>query len=135
MTHCTSDGATVWYVYTPSASGYINANTFGSDYDTTPSVYTGSPGTLTEIACSDDATSTASRVVIPLTAGVTYYFMVGSFFGGPGGNLVFNVDVCFESIRLTAWFELNRIWRTWNHTRWTIRYEFSVTGFTRKSTE
>jgi hypothetical protein len=87
------DGATVWYAYTPSTSGYINANTAGSDYDTVLSAFTGSPGTLTEIACNDDAIGLQSQVVIPVTAGVTYYFMVGSYFGGPGGNLVFNVDV------------------------------------------
>jgi hypothetical protein len=87
------DGATVWYAYTPSVSGYINANTAGSDYDTVLSAYTGSPGTLTEIACNDDFFSPQSQVIIPVTAGVMYYFMVGSYFGGPGGNLVFNVDM------------------------------------------
>jgi hypothetical protein len=91
--NCAGDGSTVWYAYTPSASGDINANTAGSDYDTTLSAYTGSPGNLTQIACNDDFVSTQSQVVIPVTAGVTYYFMAGSFASGPGGNLIFNVDV------------------------------------------
>jgi hypothetical protein len=91
---CLGNGPTVWYVYTPSASGYINANTAGSDYDTTLSAYTGSLGNLTQIACNDDASGTfQSQVIIPVTAGVTYYFMAGSYFGGPGSNLIFNVDV------------------------------------------
>ena len=91
---CVGNGPTVWYAYTPSASGYIHANTFGSDYDTTLSAYTGSPGNLTQIACNDDAGGDfQSQVIIPVTAGVTYYFMPGAYASGLGGNLVFNLDM------------------------------------------
>lgn len=84
-------GPTVWYAYTPSADGWIEANTFGSNYDTTLGAFTGTRGALTQIAANDDSGSLQSRVVIPVTAGTTYHFMVGAFASGPGGNLVFNV--------------------------------------------
>jgi hypothetical protein len=71
----------------------IEANTFGSNYDTTLSVYTGSRGALTQIACNDDTDSLQSQVIFEAIAGETYFFMVGAFASGPGGNLVFSVDV------------------------------------------
>ena len=40
-------GHTVWYQFTPSEDIRVNANTFGSDYDTGIAVYTGTRGTLT----------------------------------------------------------------------------------------
>jgi hypothetical protein len=46
----------------------IEANTFGSDYDTTLSVYTGSRGALTQIACNDDADLLQSLVRFNATA-------------------------------------------------------------------
>jgi hypothetical protein len=89
---CAGNGHTVWYAFTAPADMGIEANTFGSDYDTTLSVYTGSRGALTQIACNDDAAdSLQSRVRFNATAGVTYFFMVGSFFDDPGGNLDFAV--------------------------------------------
>ena len=90
---CAGNGHTVWYSFTAPAEMGIEANTFGSDYDTTLSVYTGSRGALTQIACNDDAAETLqSRVRFNATEGVTYFFMVGSFFDSPGGNLVFSVE-------------------------------------------
>jgi len=85
-------GPTVWYAFTPSHSKRIEANTFGSDYDTDLVVYTGTRGDLTEITCNDDAGNTLqSKVVFNAVAGETYYIMVGAFASGPGGNLVFNL--------------------------------------------
>lgn len=90
---CAGNGHTVWYAFTAPADVGVQANTFGSDYDTTLSVYTGSRGELTQIACNDDAAdSLQSRVRFNATAGVTYFFMVGSFFDSPGGNLVLSVE-------------------------------------------
>ncbi len=82
---CLGRGATVWYRLTPSQDIFIDANTFGSDYATTLSVYTGSPGALTQIQCG------FNHVAFSALAGETYYFMVGSYFDGPGGHLVFSV--------------------------------------------
>jgi hypothetical protein len=93
---CVVDGHTVWYKFTPSEDMRINANTFGSDYDTGIAVYTGTPGALTQITCNDDALpgrTVESNVNFDATAGVTYFFMVGSFGDSPGGHLLFNVSV------------------------------------------
>lgn len=90
---CVGNGPTVWYAYTPTQDTRIESKTFGSDYDTTLSVYTGSRGNLTQIACNDDAGSVQSRVVFDAVAGQTYFFMIGAYASGPGGNLEFTVQV------------------------------------------
>src|SRR6266699_2441681 len=78
----------------PQMNIRLEANTFGSGDDTTLSVYTGSRGAFTQIACNDDAGGTLqSRVRFDATAGTTYYFMVAA----PNlplltsANLVFNL--------------------------------------------
>ncbi|HET6467521.1 MAG TPA: hypothetical protein VFG43_03995 [Geminicoccaceae bacterium] len=84
---------TVWYAFTPATDLRVTANTFGSEYDTTLGVYTGGPGSLTEIACNDQAArSNQSRVVFEATAGTTYFVMIASWYVEPGGNLVFAMD-------------------------------------------
>ena len=90
---CSYPSQTVWYAYTPNTNIRLEANTFGSNYDTVLSVYTGSRGALTEVACNDDANGTLqSRVRFDATAGTTYYFMVGSFYPGASpADLVFNL--------------------------------------------
>jgi len=84
---CAGNGQTVWYTFTPSADIRLDANTFGSSYDTTISVYTGSPGALTQIACNDDSAGFQSQVNFDATGGQTYYIMAGSYFSASGGNL------------------------------------------------
>jgi hypothetical protein len=94
---CYGNGPTVWYEYTPSQDMLIEADTFGSDYDTTLSVYTGSPGSLTQIGCEDNPQlpygpqASQAAVIFNVVAGQTYYFMVGASGSGLGGTLVFNV--------------------------------------------
>lgn len=88
---CRGSSTSVWYTFTPASDIAIEANTFGSSYDTTLSVYTGSRGGLTQMACNDDTQGYQSRVRLDLSGGVTYYFMVGAFYDGPGGNLVLSV--------------------------------------------
>jgi hypothetical protein len=100
---CFGTGPTVWYRFTPSADIRISANTFDSDYDTGLSAYTGVRGDLVEVACNDDAGATLqSRVTIDAVAGQTIFFMVGAFASGPGGNLVFNVDVAPPALEAGA---------------------------------
>jgi hypothetical protein len=89
---CFGNGHTVWYEFTSSADTRINANTFGSDYDTGIAVYTGAQGDLTQIACNDDFNSSQSSVTFDAVAGETYFIMVGGY-GSAAGNLIFNVDV------------------------------------------
>jgi hypothetical protein len=77
----------------------INANTFGSDYDSGIAVFTGTRGSLSLVLCNDDAITgqfTQSNLNFDAVAGTTYYFMVGSCCGQDGGNLVFRVDVSVE---------------------------------------
>jgi hypothetical protein len=89
---CAGRAHTVWYRFTPTADASIVAHTAGSDYDTTLSAYTGTRGSLDQIACNDDAIGLQSRIQLDVTAGTTYHFMVGSFDDSPGGNLVFTVQ-------------------------------------------
>lgn len=85
---CSGQGPTVWYSFTPSEDGFVEANTFGSNYDTTLSVYRDG----SQLACNDDAGgSLQSRVVFEAEGGGTYLVMVGAFADGPGGDLEFEM--------------------------------------------
>jgi hypothetical protein len=87
---CFGTETSVWYSFTPAVSSPLTADTFGSDYDTLLSAYTGTQGALTQVACNDDTGfGLQSRLRFPVTAGTTYYFMVA---GVGGGNLVFTLD-------------------------------------------
>lgn len=92
---CDGTGPTVWYEFTPTEDGRLEANTFGSDYDTT--LYVGRPdgaGGIDLIDCNDDAgDGVQSRLRFDGREGETYLLMVGSFGGGPAGELVFNLDL------------------------------------------
>ena len=84
--------SSVWYKYTPGKSGLLMADTDGSGYDTIITVYSGTCGGLTEVACDDDGgIGLQSKVQFPVTAGTTYYFLTTGFDQG-GGTLVFNLD-------------------------------------------
>jgi hypothetical protein len=92
---------TVWWSLTSGVSGTVTATTIGSVYDTTLSVWTGTPGSLTNVACNDDVSGgqfTQSMLTFSATAGTKYYFMVAPF-GPPdtgadllGGKTVLNVS-------------------------------------------
>lgn len=85
---CFGQGPTVWYEFTPDANISVEANTFGSDYDTTLSVYSNGD----QLACNDDSRdSLQSRVRFNAQADATYLLMVGAFESGTGGNLAFQV--------------------------------------------
>lgn len=75
--------ATVWYTYTPAANVLVHMDTIGSNYDTYMALWTGTRGSLTEVACNDDASPTdfASAIDITLVAGTTYYIEVAQFNG------------------------------------------------------
>lgn len=88
-------GASVWYKYTPSTTINLVAHTHGSNYDTMLAVWTGTPGNLTNVACSDDSNSpnysAQSEVRFTGHAGTLYYLEIASYNGIPGGNLVFTL--------------------------------------------
>jgi len=86
-------GATAWYTVTAATDRYVGVDTFLSDFDTVVGIYSGSPGALTEVACSDDAgTGAQSHVTFQATAGTTYYIMVGAKNEGTGGTLHLHVS-------------------------------------------
>ena len=81
---CSSNGS-VWFAYTPPSNVRIDADTFGSSYDTVLSAWTGTQGALNLIACNDDFSGLQSKISFQATGGTTYYFMV-AFCCGSGGN-------------------------------------------------
>lgn len=81
-------GSSVWYSWTPAASGPATFSTFGVLFDSTLGVYTGTDvATLTPVpgASNDDAFGpggfTLSRVNFPAVAGTTYWIAVDGFAG------------------------------------------------------
>jgi subtilisin family serine protease len=69
--------SSVWWRFTPSQSGQIVINTFGSDFDTVLGVYRGtSVSSLTSVASNDNTNGAQSRVVFEGTAGTTYSIAV-----------------------------------------------------------
>jgi hypothetical protein len=69
---------TVWYRHTSTSNQTIILNTEASLYDTALGVFSGSPGTLTEIACNDNDTTPQARLEFYAQSGVTYYFVLAS---------------------------------------------------------
>jgi C1A family cysteine protease len=81
----------VWYKYTPSVSGTAVIDTFGSNYDTVLSAYTGACGSFTSVGCNDESSGGhQSKITLNVTAGTTYYLMVSSYTSS-GGTLQFNL--------------------------------------------
>ena len=83
-------GNGVWYSFTAPVSGMLDVDTYGSDFDTGLAIYAGSCGSLTQVDCNDDTDGFTSELLIPTTAGVTYYFLVGGY-SAHVGNLVFHL--------------------------------------------
>jgi len=89
---CAGSTHTVWYAFTPPADMRVELNTFGSDYDTTLSVYIGARGALSQVACNDNAGGTPqSRVRFDAHAGVTYWIMAAGYYWTSAGRLQLNV--------------------------------------------
>jgi hypothetical protein len=84
---------TVWYKYTTSSASTLKIDTYGSNFDSILSVYTGVRGAWTQLGCNDDNNGTLqSGLQINTNAGQTYYIMVSSYRTG-GGSLKFNTKV------------------------------------------
>ena len=82
-------GADVVHEFTAAVTGTYTFDTFGSDYDSVLSVWTGCGGS--EIVCNDDFGSLQSQVTVDLTEGETVLIVVSGFAGGEGNyNLNFN---------------------------------------------
>jgi hypothetical protein len=88
---CFGPSPTVWYRYTAADPIRLDANTFGSAYDTVLTVLVDTGSELQHVGCNDDTAGLQSQVVFDAAAGGTYYFLVGSFNGLPGGALSFSL--------------------------------------------
>lgn len=91
---CDGNAQSVWFTYTATSNERLEVNTFGSNFDTTVSVYTGAPGSLIQQGCNDDSNGTLqSRVDFDAIAGTTYYFMAAAPYRQSPANLVFNLQL------------------------------------------
>jgi hypothetical protein len=93
--HAGDSGSTtsIWWQWTAPASGTVEVNTFGSDYDTLLGVYVGSSvEALEEVASNDDADSSQSQVLFEAVAGTTYRIAVDGF-GDATGNVVLHLGM------------------------------------------
>jgi hypothetical protein len=82
-------GKSVWWTWTPSASGNATISTAGSSFDTILAVYTGTTiPTLTQVAANDDVSTNnhTSQVTFGAVSGVTYQIAVDGF-NGASGNI------------------------------------------------
>jgi hypothetical protein len=90
---CWDVGRNVWYRYTATSDNIVRFETTGSSYDTWLAVFTGNQGSFVEVGCSDDYNAQSfSLVDLPVTAGTTYYILIGGD-DSDAGNLVINAQV------------------------------------------
>ena len=86
-----SGATSVWYTWTAQGTDTVTIDTFGSSYNTTLGVYTGSVVTaLTPVAQNDDTTGLQSEVSFSAVAGTVYQIQVNGF-AGASGNVVLNL--------------------------------------------
>ena len=88
---CFAEERSVWYVYHATRNIRLDANTFGSNYDTTLCAYLEAPGEESQLAINDDAQGLQSQIRIEVGSGETIYFMVGTYRNETGRNLAFHV--------------------------------------------
>ncbi|SVC13483.1 uncharacterized protein METZ01_LOCUS266337, partial [marine metagenome] len=82
--------ASIWYKWTAPSAGTLVLDTFGSDFDTTLAVYTGSNiGSLVNQASNDDSGGVQSRVSLTVSAGITYQTAIDGWHGRTG-QVIFN---------------------------------------------
>jgi len=71
-----------WYSFTPSADVQVEAS---ATYVSNVYVYTGSRGSLTEVACALRPSLTSAVVRFTASAGVTYHVMIATYATPPVG--------------------------------------------------
>ncbi len=101
-------GKTVWYSYAADTTRYVTFSSLGSTngtlvYDVAMGLFTGSCGSLTQVACNDDIDAgsiRAAEITFLVQAGTTYILHVAEWHGGganggvpTGGDLNLNVFV------------------------------------------
>jgi hypothetical protein len=92
-TECIGAAHSVWYSFTPASEVLVAFDTFGSDFDTVLSAYTGTAGAVTQIECNDDiGGSLESHIKWTAAAGTTYHVMVSGY-GDSSGALELHAAV------------------------------------------
>jgi len=83
-----STGASVWWVFQPTATATVTLDFASSDFDTVVSLYAVEDQTLAEVACNDDivpGTTVQSRLEdVPVEANGTYVIRVAGYDNGTG---------------------------------------------------
>jgi hypothetical protein len=82
----------VWFTIQPSNANRLSLSTVGSDYDTVLAVWTGTEGSLTEVACNDDTGGSQSTVSFLPAIGTRYYIEIVQKDAPGGGSLVFSIQ-------------------------------------------
>lgn len=80
-------GASVWFSWSPSASGWYGFSTAGTSFDTLLGVYTGgSVGSLTRVSSNDDISKSVlqSQAGFYATTGTTYRMAIDGYAGAAG---------------------------------------------------
>jgi len=110
----------IWYIFSPVTNETVRLDTCGSDFDTTLTVYAGSPSNCGTgsgpIACNNDsflcaANNGASRLDFGASLGVTYYIRVAGL-NNARGNATLSIsapnrpvnDSCAGAVNLDAGF-------------------------------
>lgn len=84
-----SNARGVYYHWTAPGAGTVTVDTFGSDYDTILSAWSGECGNLASVACNDDSGGAQSKLLLGVSAGQSLTFLVSAYYGD-GGDLHFN---------------------------------------------
>lgn len=97
---------TLWWRFTPEHNGKLDLDTLASTSpfaDTIMTVYSGSPGALTEVACNEDVSGSNLRsqlIDVPVVGGTTYYIYVSRYGAAPtgitGGTVVLTADFTLD---------------------------------------
>jgi hypothetical protein len=89
---CSNNYRTVWYRLTPASAARIVLSTDDYPYATAMSVWTGSRGSLAQVACSHMTYPPASYTSFNAVAGQTYYIMLSGTYWFPAPSS-FNLTV------------------------------------------
>ncbi len=81
----------VWYRLQAPTDATLIVSTVGSDYDTVLSAHIGECGALTEIACSNDESGSASLITLDVQASDVVLLEITNHGGRGGGVLLFNI--------------------------------------------
>jgi hypothetical protein len=83
---CVESGKTIWYTWTAPEALWVEVNVTASEFVTSASVYTGSRGALTPVACTRGA-----PLRFLATRSTTYHFMFGAVEDIIGGHVILRI--------------------------------------------